>query len=119
MTNGRTYKLIGDNHYHDGELLRTGATFTPTEQELEAYGHKMRPVVSEDETETEPAENETDDSDAELEDAREFVDRTPMDKVVEDIEAGEADEHLEAVRTAEVEDRDRDGVLSAIDAREE
>ncbi|MDR9431733.1 MAG: hypothetical protein RI568_13680 [Natronomonas sp.] len=48
-------------------------------------------------------EIEEDDGDADDEggfDAAEFIDRTPVDDVVDDIEAGEADEHLDAVAEA-------------------
>ena len=42
-------ELTADNHYHrdeDGEmqLLRTGATFVPTESERENFSHKFEPV---------------------------------------------------------------------------
>lgn len=45
---GRQYRLVGDNHYHDGERLRTGDVFVPTERELEAFGFKFEPVEDED-----------------------------------------------------------------------
>jgi len=48
-------------------------------------------------------------------DAAVFVDRTPMDDVVADIVAGEADGHLDAV----AEEASRQGVLDAIDERQE
>ena len=62
--------------------------------------------------------DETDDeadSEAEEEefDAEAFVDRTPMDDVVDDIENGEADDHLDAVAEA----ADREGVQDAVEAR--
>lgn len=46
-------------------------------------------------------------------DADGFVDRTPMREVTSDIEAGEADDHLDAVAAA----ADRQGVQNALDAR--
>ena len=52
-------------------------------------------------------------------DAAAFVDRTPMDDVVEDIESGEVDAHLEEVAAAEAEGRDRQGVADAITDRRE
>ena len=63
-------------------------------------------------------EDETDSDDAEEEDtdgfdAAAFVDRTPVDDVVDDIEAGEADGHLEAVQEA----ADRVGVEDAAGQR--
>lgn len=46
-------------------------------------------------------------------DAEEFVDRTPMSEVVDDIENGEADGHLNAVEA----EASRQGVLDAVDSR--
>ena len=46
-------------------------------------------------------------------DAEAFTDRTPMDDVVDDIESGEADDHLDAVAEAD----DREGVQDAVEAR--
>lgn len=48
-------------------------------------------------------------------DAETFVDRTPMDDVVDDLESGDYDEHLDAIETA----ADRQGVLDAIEERQE
>lgn len=48
-------------------------------------------------------------------DAAEFVGRTPMDDVVDDIESGDYDEHLEAIKEA----ADREGVQDAVDERRE
>jgi hypothetical protein len=64
-----------------------------------------------------------DDSDDEAEaegfDAASFVDRTPMDDVVEDLESGDYDDHLDAIAAAEADKRDREGVADAVDARRE
>ena len=48
-------------------------------------------------------------------DAGEFVDRTPMSDVVEDIESGDYDTHLEAIDEA----AEREGVKDAVKARQE
>lgn len=56
-------------------------------------------------------DEQTDESDGF--DAEAFADRTPMDDVIEDIEAGEADEHLDAVAEA----ADRVGVQDAVGER--
>jgi hypothetical protein len=53
---------------------------------------------------------ETDDFDAAA-----FVDRTPMDDVVADIESGEYDAHLDAIEA----EASRQGVLDALDERRE
>jgi len=53
--------------------------------------------------EAEYREVEAEDDDQDGFDAAAFVDRTPVDDVVDDIEAGEADDHLDAV--AEAADR--------------
>jgi hypothetical protein len=46
-------------------------------------------------------------------DAAAFVDRTPMEDVVQDIKSGEYDEHLDAIEAA----AERNGVQDAIDER--
>lgn len=46
-------------------------------------------------------------------DAADFVDRTPMEDVITDIEAGDADGHLDAVEA----EASRQGVREAIEAR--
>jgi len=48
-------------------------------------------------------------------DAGEFVDRTPMSEVVEDIKSGDYDAHLEAIS----EVAEREGVQNAVDERRE
>jgi len=48
-------------------------------------------------------------------DAAAFVDRTPMEAVVEDIESGEVDAHLEEIAAA----ADRVGVQDAVESRRE
>ena len=48
-------------------------------------------------------------------DAAGFVNRTPMDDVVDDIESGDYDDHLEAIKEA----ADREGVQDAVSERRE
>lgn len=45
----------------------------------------------------------------------EFVDRTPMDDIIEDLQSGEYDDRLDAIEDA----ADRQGVLNTIDERRE
>jgi hypothetical protein len=52
-------------------------------------------------------------------DAEAFVDRTPMAEVVDDIESGDVDAHLDAIESAEAGHRDREGVADAIAERRE
>ncbi|WP_042662568.1 hypothetical protein [Haloferax sp. ATB1] len=66
----------------------------------------------------EDADTDAASGDPEAFDAEAFVDRTPMSDVIDDIESGEFDDHLGAIEVAESDGRDRDGVHSAIDARE-
>lgn len=75
----------------------------------------------EDESDDEAGGTESDDGEAEDEgfDAEAFVDRTPMSEVIEDLESGDYDEHLDAIEAAEAENRDREGVTDAITARRE
>lgn len=58
---------------------------------------------------------DTDAEDAEEFDAGAFVDRTPMGDVIDDLESGEYDEHLDAIES----EASRRGVLDAISARRE
>jgi hypothetical protein len=60
-----------------------------------------------------PADNDTDGADDGF-DAAAFVDRTPMDPVVADIESGDYDAHLDAIEAA----ASRQGVLDAVAARQ-
>jgi len=55
------------------------------------------------------------DTDDDQFDAAVFVDRTPMDDVIADIESGDVDDHLEALE----DEASRDGVLEAIAERRE
>jgi|GEM_PF-1468934 hypothetical protein len=76
---------------------------------------------SESGTEAPPTDNAPDregvtyDPDQAEFDAAEFVDRTPMDDVVDDIESGDYDDHLEAIKEA----ADREGVQDAVSERRE
>jgi len=67
-------------------------------------GERVRPDQGED----------ADSSEAQF-DAAEFVDRTPMEDVIGDIESGDYDEHLDAIE----EEASRDGVEDAVDERRE
>jgi len=55
------------------------------------------------------------DTDDDQFDAAVFVDRTPMDDVIADIESGDVDDHLEAIKEA----ADREGVQDAVSERRE
>jgi hypothetical protein len=88
-----------------GEMLLT------MHRHIERGGHGPQ---TDDEGEAEEAEDVDEDAGF---DAEAFVDRTPMDDVVDDIEAGEADGHLDGVEAAEEADRDRNGVMDAIEDR--
>lgn len=68
---------------------------------------------SDDAAETNSDDESEGESAAEEFDAESFVDRTPMDDVVEDIRAGEVDDHLDAVSEA----ADRVGVTDAVGER--
>lgn len=112
MANNQKYRVVGTNHYHEGERLERGETFTPTERELEAFSTKLEPV-----------EGSSNDAEADAEDAGEefdadaFVDRN-TGPVTDDIEAGDVDDHLDAVREAEEDGADRKTVKEALDDRE-
>lgn len=61
-----------------------------------------------------PDEEDTDESDSQF-DAESFLGRVPMTDVIEDIESGEADEHLDTL----AEQADRQGVQDAIADRQD
>lgn len=46
--NDQPYRITGDNHYHNGERLRTGDYFVPSETEIDKFGFKMEPVSREE-----------------------------------------------------------------------
>ena len=78
-----------------------------------------------DEAEVEAAVEAEDEAEAEVVDeslpeprgfdASEFVDRTPMGVVIDDLETGDYDAHLDAIES----EASRRGVLAAVDARRE
>lgn len=68
---------------------------------------------SEAESQDGDEDEDEDDTDAEAFDVDAFLDRTPMADVVDDIAAGDADGHLDAVASA----ADRKGVQDAVDDR--
>jgi hypothetical protein len=59
------------------------------------------------------AVSESKPEDSEQFDASEFVDRTPMTSVIEDIESGDYDEHLDEIES----EANRAGVLNALEDR--
>lgn len=69
-----------------------------------------------EETSEETDENEQTESEEEF-DAEEFVDRTPVSDVVDNIESGEYDDHLDEILEAEQENRDRKSVQDAVEER--
>jgi len=73
---------------------------------IEPGGHGPSDTITEDEDDA-----GTDDGF----DAEAFVDRTPMDDVVADIESGDYDDHLDAIEDV----AERQGVQDAIDERRE
>lgn len=72
-------------------------------------------VEVDDEVEVEAEDEDEDNADGEEFDAAEFVDRTPMADVTDDLESGEYDEHLDAIES----EASRRGVLDAVRARRE
>ena len=115
---------LGSFEIRDGELeaedYATAATLVerytvewpdgdpdPDESEVEA--------AVEAEAEAEAEDEDADDEADEEFYASEFVDRTPMSRVIDDIESGDYDEHLDAIES----EASRRGVLDAVDARRE
>jgi hypothetical protein len=122
---GHELRLTRDSEY-SGELslgLAEGGTLefddgvatVPDEARAEAIAGRY-PAIEYPAADTES--DEDDDGDDAF-DAVSFVDRTPMDDVVEDIESGDYDAHLDAIAAAEADGRDREGVADAVDARRE
>lgn len=84
--------------------------------ETEDAGEPIAEDDVDDSTDEEDVDDEPDNDDF---DAEWFVDRTPQDEVVADIETGEYDDVLDAIEAAEEAGRDRNGVADAIEARRE
>lgn len=86
MTEQQRYRVVGDNHYHDGDRLRTGDVFTPTEDELAAFGHKFEPVGDAEDVAPE------DEAEAEAETGAEADDEAQPEPDASDYEAVSEDE---------------------------
>jgi len=108
------YRWTGDGAFHDHRNDRTVEEDDVVELDEDvADGHAGFVRVEEDANEDELAEDGADGAF----DAAAFVDRTPMSDVVDDIESGDYDEHLDEIAAAEQEGRDREGVKEAAEAR--
>lgn len=120
-------RLIGANHYDDGEPLEEGDIVELTEEQYEAFEFKFERLddedidVDEDEVvdqtpdDTEEGEDEVD-VDDELVDV---LDGTVSD-VEEAVQSGDYDDRLTELEEAEREGDERTGVLDAIaDRRQE
>lgn len=126
-----TYRVIHtEMHRRDG-VAAVGDVIEPLKAELEAFGDNLEAVDAEA-ADADSAESGADtssdantdatadsESSGEFESAEAFVDRTPMDDVIADLESGQYDDNLDAIEQAESDGRDRDGVHEAIDARRE
>jgi hypothetical protein len=130
MSDTQRYTFTGINHRKDGELLESGAEVELTDSEYAAAPHKFEPVGDADASSKSSA-NATEDSDGEdgedgenaagddeIAGAEEFVDNN-VGPIQEAIEAGDADDHLAAVREAENEGENRSTVHDALDDRAE
>ncbi|WP_248908148.1 hypothetical protein [Halocatena marina] len=118
-----TYRVEWGRFRHKGTRYEVGEIFEADPSLAEDWPHTLTAVVDGGEKQTDGQQTfermEPSQSESEF-DASEFVDRSPMDPVLEDIEAGMVDEHLDTVLEAEKGGRDRDGVRDAIaDRREE
>lgn len=124
----QTYRLVRGDHYHKGERLERGDTFEPSDTEIQTAGHKLEPVAdtgSAVNASTETAEASAPDTriptpedhnfPGGFDNAEAFVDRTPLSKVVEDLESGDYDGHLDAIEAA----AERQGVLDEVAERRE
>jgi hypothetical protein len=103
----------------DGVLEFTdGVATVEAEARAEAIADRYAAITYDGSTADSGTSEDTVDSDDAFDPAA-FVDRTPMDDVIADIESGDYDAHLDAIEAAEAEGRDRDGVADAIDERRE
>lgn len=100
---GGTYRVAGISFEpgDEREVDRELATHLSDNDDFEVIVEKDAADGSTEEDETDSTDDVDEDADAF--DAAAFVDRTPYGDVVDDIEAGEADDHLDAV--AEAADR--------------
>ncbi|QLH78678.1 hypothetical protein HZS55_15890 [Halosimplex rubrum] len=106
-TGGEVYLRGIDRRVSAGDRVDVG-------EEFAAYLDERRDFRAVDVREGEFREiDDSADGEGDGFDAAAFVDRTPMDDVVEDIQAGEADDHLRAVAEA----ADRVGVEDAVGQR--
>ena len=107
----------------DGVLEFTdGVAIVEDEARAEAIADRYAAITYDGSTADSETPEETVESDDTFDDGFDpaaFADRTPMIDVVEDIESGDYDAHLDAIEAAESEGRDRDGVADAIDERRE
>ena len=100
-----TFAILPADRTEQPEVYTAGDTFEVDEDVLDDHPQ----LVPTDDID---AESEDEGGDEEF-DAEAFVDRTPMDDVVDDIESGEADDHLDAVEEA----AEREGVKDAVESR--
>lgn len=104
----------------DGDGVEVDDEATPEPDDVTIEGGATDDDVEEAVDDAEDDGEDGDDADDEGEweedfDAADFVDRTPMSEVVEDIETGLYDDHLDAIEA----EADRVGVQEAVDARRE
>jgi len=111
-TGGGTYR-VGGYGFEPGDVKDVGDDLGEYLADHDDFEVVDGAAESDQADDSEATTEDADEAPADEFDAGAFVDRTPMDDVVEDIRAGEADDHLDAV--AEV--AERVGVQDAIGKR--
>lgn len=108
--------LSGTYRHRDGGVYHPGEVIEVRERIYEEFSHSFDSVGN---TQTTHGAQSSGGAGSPS-DPRAFVDRTPMQKVIADIETGDYDSHLDAIEAAEKErSNPRTGVLDAMEDRRE
>lgn len=117
MSDQTTVRVDEGNHSYKGTLYDEGETFEAEASVVDDFPRTLSVVDEVADEDDDEDEQQTLDTSADGFDMTEFVDRTPMSDVVDDIEAGAVDDRLDEVLEAEATGHNRDGVADAVAAR--
>lgn len=96
-------------HHHDGEVYKPGDVIEIPRDTYQQHDMKF----SRDTSERSDEDDSGGGGGGEFS-AFDFVSRTPMSRVIEDIESGDYDDHLDDIHNAETYEKNRNGVKEAI-----
>lgn len=118
MTDTVHVRVAGPQFRYDYDWYEHGDELDVPPETLEQYPRRLERVEDEPDADGDEGSDTGDETPTAL-DVGAFVDRTPMEDVIADIESGEYDDHLDGIQSAEADGRGRKGVLDAIQARRE